>query len=366
MTTQALSERRQADFAYRKAIFRAVLLLTVSGGLLFSFLNLKEGIISLALLELILVAYAFGVLYGIRRSSSLRGWILAFLIPFFAIMMFAFAHPETSSKVFIWVLIIPLVAHLLVGRLLGISLSVGFVLVAGGIYTWRFYDDPSLFNALELSNVGLCTLTVLIVSHLYELTRERSEARLRRLATTDGLTGLANRTRFSDVFSWERNKALRENHPLALILIDLDHFKSVNDSYGHEAGDLVLKHISALIGGRLRSTDLLCRMGGEEFAIMVANINLPQVEHLTRELQKVVAQTPCIVDGAELRVTFSAGIAQLGSDGDDLRSLFSAADRRMYQSKAAGRNCISSADAAPASSPGAEVVTPVQNTVAAE
>lgn len=339
-----IADRNMADFAYRKAIFQALLLITIAGGALFSYLNLTQGIKSLGILEVVMTVYSVGLLLASRRSANLRGWILAFLLPFFSIMMFAFAHPESSAKVFIWVLLIPLVAHLLVGRILGIVLSLAVVLLAGAIYLWRFHDDPDLVNPLELANVGVCTLTVLIFSRVYELTRERSEARLRKLATTDALTGLANRTRFSDVFTWERNKAMRENYPLALILIDLDYFKSINDSHGHEAGDRVLKHIADLISGRLRSTDLLCRMGGEEFAIMVSNVNLSQVEHLTRELQKVVADTPCEIDGKSLSVTFSAGIAQLRSDGQDLRSLFSAADRRMYQSKAEGRNRITSMD----------------------
>lgn len=366
MNSERLTDRNLADFAYRRAMFRALLLLTVAGGVLFGYLNISQGIPALGYVELVLVAYSLGIFAASRRARNLKGWILAFLVPFFSIMMFALAHPDSSPKVFIWVLLIPLVTHLLVGRSLGIALSVAVVLVAAGIYVWRFREDPLLFNALDLANMGVCTLTVLIFSHVYEVTRERSEARLRKLATTDSLTGLANRTRFSDVFTWERNKALRENYPLSLILIDLDHFKSINDSYGHEAGDLVLKHVADLITGRLRATDLLCRMGGEEFAIMVSNVNLSQVEQLTRELQRLVGETPCVVDGAQLRVTFSAGIAQLRIDGQDLRSLFSVADRRMYQSKAEGRNRITSVDdpgfqSTPEAKPGA-----IDNSVAAE
>lgn len=333
-----------ADVTYRRVIFSVMLLITFIGASLFSVLNFYQGIVALALIELGMAAFSLALLCLIRHTRDLASWSLTYLSAIFGGFLLIFAHPDATPSVFIWLLLIPLVTHLLVGRFMGLAFSLIAICLAGGIYIWRFQGNPSLMNPLELANMAVCVLAVLIFSHVYEVSRERSEARLRKLATTDSLTGLANRMRFTDVFGWEQRKAQREKYPLCLVLIDLDHFKSINDSYGHEAGDKVLQHVATLLAERLRATDLICRIGGEEFGIMVPNCTLGQVEFVVHELQRVLAETPCHVLDQDLQITFSAGIAQLGRDGDDLRALFSAADRRMYQSKADGRNRVTSVD----------------------
>lgn len=344
MTNHKLPNEADAATTYRKVIFSVMLVITLIGGSLFSVLNFYQGVTALALVELAMAVFSLALFFLIRRTRDLAAWSLTYLSAILGAFLLIFAHPDAAPSVFIWVLLIPLVSHLLVGRVIGLAFSLVAISLAGGVYVWRFQGNSSLTNPVEFANMAVCVLAVLLFSHVYEISRERAEARLRKLATTDNLTGLANRMRFNDVFGWEQRKAERERYPLSLVVIDLDHFKSVNDSFGHDGGDLVLQHVSALMSERLRATDLVCRMGGEEFGIMVPNCTLKQVEHLVQELQRVLDETPCHVAGQDLRITFSAGIAQLGHDGEDLRSLFSVADRRMYQSKAEGRNRVTSTD----------------------
>jgi diguanylate cyclase (GGDEF)-like protein len=154
-----------------------------------------------------------------------------------------------------------------------------------------------------------------------------------RLASMDGLTGLANRREFDKVLSGEVNRAERSREPLSLVVFDLDHFKEINDSRGHLAGDEVLRAIGQVMTAAVREMDLVARYGGEEFAIV-----LPRCDQ--HDAVRVVERIKRASDEAELLegVTLSAGIATLPFNADNGLSLVAAADEALYESKRAGRN----------------------------
>jgi diguanylate cyclase (GGDEF)-like protein len=154
-----------------------------------------------------------------------------------------------------------------------------------------------------------------------------------RLASMDGLTGLANRREFDKVMSAEVNRAERSREPLSLVVFDVDHFKEINDSRGHLAGDEVLRAIGQVMTAAVREMDLVARYGGEEFAIV-----LPRCDQ--HDAVRVVERIKHATDEAELLqgVTLSAGIATLPFNADDGLSLVAAADEALYESKRAGRN----------------------------
>jgi diguanylate cyclase (GGDEF)-like protein len=154
-----------------------------------------------------------------------------------------------------------------------------------------------------------------------------------RLASMDGLTGLANRREFDKVLSGEVNRAERSREPLSLVVFDLDHFKEINDSRGHLAGDEVLRAIGQVMTAAVREMDLVARYGGEEFAIV-----LPRCDQ--HDAVRVVERIKHASDESELLegVTLSAGIATLPFNADDGLSLVAAADEALYESKRAGRN----------------------------
>ncbi len=169
---------------------------------------------------------------------------------------------------------------------------------------------------------------------------EAGHSELRRLAMADQLTGLPNRRLFGELFDHARATALRQRHPMALLYIDLDHFKQVNDTLGHPAGDELLLCISQRLRDAVRESDLLCRLGGDEFAVLltpVAGVEL-LAQAALRLIHAVEVPVPLGQHGASASVSASVGIACFPRDGDTLELLLQRADQAMYQAKAAGRS----------------------------
>jgi diguanylate cyclase (GGDEF)-like protein len=208
------------------------------------------------------------------------------------------------------------------------------------LYWFKHQGQPELLEAIPIANTALIGVSVLAFSHVYELTRERSELRLLELAQTDALTRLPNRIRLKETFERERRRSAREQTPFSLIVLDLDHFKAINDDYGHEAGDLMLRHVADKLQQCLRASDLPARLGGEEFGVLLANTNAAQAAEVSEKIRSQIEAMEVMFEGQTLRVTLSGGIAELGTDGDSLESLLREADNRMYQAKASGRNQV--------------------------
>ncbi|WP_116367584.1 GGDEF domain-containing protein [Parahaliea mediterranea] len=340
-------QRRLAN-KLRKNVLQALLIMTAVAGVGFGVLNIRLNSWPLAMAEFGMSAYSLLLLYRLRGLESLQRVALLFLVPFFSVMMFALWVPGTSVTIFGWVLIIPIISHLLLGRHIGLAMSVLYMAIAAVLFWYRFQLSLEFTDPRSAANVAVIALCVLALSHVYELSRERSEQHLANTARTDFLTALDNRLGFSESFERERKRAQRSGHPLALVLMDLDHFKRINDRYGHDRGDTVLAHVAQQMAQRLRDTDALARLGGEEFGVLLANTDRRQALSVAQALCQAVASHPVEAGGQAIAVTLSAGVAMLGADGNDLASLYAAADKRLYQAKDAGRNRVQ-ADSPPLS-----------------
>ncbi|ROU00413.1 GGDEF domain-containing protein [Marinobacter sp. R17] len=325
---------------HRKAVLMALLWITLIAGIVFATLNIRAGNGPLAMVEIVMATYSVFLMWAVRRTRHLDRWLLAYSLPFFSAMMFALYVPRSTVSVFGWILLVPILSHLLHGRKLGLAISLFFTGVATAIFLFKFHDSPIYMKPIPLLNMGILTLCILTFSHVYEVSRERSENKLLRLARTDFLTGLANRVMFEEVFEKETHRAQRELTPLSLILLDLDFFKSVNDRYGHEMGDRVLVHVARLIRKRLRLSDLACRFGGEEFAILLPDTHIKQAMTVAEELRTTVAERPLVYDGTTISQTMSLGVAEIGPDGSTLEDLLAFADERLYLAKGKGRNRV--------------------------
>ena len=162
---------------------------------------------------------------------------------------------------------------------------------------------------------------------------------LRRMATRDELTGLLNRREYERILAEEEDRARRFGNPLSLVIIDLDHFKAVNDSYGHPAGDQVLKEAARRIAASVRTVDRAARIGGEEIALILVQTNRSSALEVAARSIALVAGSPIPIPGGQsISVTASAGVAELPLDGGTGSELFASADRALYAAKAAGRN----------------------------
>lgn len=168
--------------------------------------------------------------------------------------------------------------------------------------------------------------------------RKKAEETIRRLAYHDALTGLPNRVLFNEMFARAKAHAGRNMRRLAVMLLDLDRFKEVNDTLGHTVGDQLLKAVALRLTGLLRTEDMVARMGGDEFMIFLNNIQ--ENNDAEKIARKVVDSfgSPFIFDGRTLRVTTSLGVALYPDDGNDIDTLMKNADIAMYRAKQQGRN----------------------------
>lgn len=160
-----------------------------------------------------------------------------------------------------------------------------------------------------------------------------------RMAITDGLTNLANRKQLDAVLAEEVPRAQRQGRHLSLLMIDIDHFKSINDNYGHLTGDSVLRGVAAALQKRIRPSDKLARYGGEEFCLVLPETSLSAAVRIAEDLRSLVASQVFMAEGQELRVTVSIGAAQL-APVMTVTQLYAAADEMLYKAKNAGRNRV--------------------------
>lgn len=163
-----------------------------------------------------------------------------------------------------------------------------------------------------------------------------------RLMTTDGLTQLMNRRAFEEALAREIGRASRFDRPLCVCLLDVDRFKSINDTYGHLAGDAILRQLGALLRTNLRRDDIAGRLGGEEFGIILPEVDLNGGIVVAEKVRRIVEQHRFEFDGAQMPVTISLGVTAKRSGEGEAQELIRRADELLYAAKHAGRNCVRS------------------------
>lgn len=222
----------------------------------------------------------------------------------------------------------------------------------GHIYRWQ---EGRLLVAAEYDVEGLEVLGATVMQLNDELAQtqrqllranrelKRNEATIQELMHTDSLTGIGNRRRLDEALAAEVERSRRYQHPLCLLIADLDHFKDVNDRHGHLVGDQILKQFALLLRGHCRQTDLAARFGGEEFVILLPATSLESAAACAERIRRQLDAQPLVK--AVGRITASFGVAMLagGETGEDL---LRRADQALYRSKKEGRNRVTQSIAA--------------------
>jgi diguanylate cyclase (GGDEF)-like protein len=167
-----------------------------------------------------------------------------------------------------------------------------------------------------------------------------TEQKMRVLATTDGLTGVLNRRYFFERGQNELERSLRYGHELSMLILDIDHFKQVNDRFGHQAGDFVLGELAELADQSIRSTDLLGRYGGEEFIMILPEADLESAQAVAERLRQKIEKHKFVFDEQTIQITISIGVSSWTNPDTELDDLISRADRSLYAAKHAGRNRV--------------------------
>lgn len=171
------------------------------------------------------------------------------------------------------------------------------------------------------------------------MTLGRYQRKLEVMASTDKLTGAANRQVFEEYFHQALDKANLSQTPISVLLVDIDHFKKVNDSYGHSIGDLVLKTVTNLLRSQLKQQDILCRWGGEEFLVLLPEMDLSHAAELAERFRDSISQRELKVNGVHIAITVSIGVAEY-QKLEPAEDLIKRADLALYQAKEAGRNQV--------------------------
>lgn len=224
-------------------------------------------------------------------------------------------------------LIAPALALLAPPLLDGTLFSLGLMALGG------FYLALMLMVGMKIH--ASTTETLVLRERNRELIHE-----LEQQLETDSLTGLKNRDYFIKTARTELERVARYRQPLALLMVDIDHFKQINDTHGHLAGDEVLKSVTLVLSDMVRANDCLARLGGEEFAVLMPQTGLEQAYTAAERLRAAIAQVRCHLQDAEVRPTVSVGIAVAAEGGETLSSLMRRSDLAMYEAKAQGRNCV--------------------------
>lgn len=217
--------------------------------------------------------------------------------------------------------------------------SVGWASVAlvAGVYTpvaIRVEGLPGITPAVHVA--GTSVVTLLIVASLRSRLTRVLEASQRE-ARTDALTGLLNRRAFDESSAREVARCQRERRPLALLLVDLDHFKELNDRHGHPAGDSALRRVASLLGSQTRESDVLARFGGEEFALLLPACAEADAISRAQQLRRLVEE---VFQDWVRPLTVSVGVAVFPAHASDLPHLIALADLALYRAKHSGRNAV--------------------------
>ena len=213
-------------------------------------------------------------------------------------------------------------------------------------------EEERILRALDLGVNDYLTRPVdpqeLVARLRTQVKRKRYNDRLRasvtqtiEMAVTDGLTGLHNRRYLDSHLQTLFDRAMARRRPLSVLITDIDRFKSVNDRFGHDAGDAVLREFAQRLRGNVRGIDLACRYGGEEFVVVMPDTDGAVAARVAERVRQHIAQTPfAIGEGTSIEVTASVGVATLRHAGDDVAALMKRADLGLYEAKQSGRNKV--------------------------
>jgi diguanylate cyclase (GGDEF)-like protein len=219
------------------------------------------------------------------------------------------------------------------------SAVVLFALLPIALLPGRTAVIASLFAAAVL----VLGIALFCASRLVRLL-DGAHDKIASLTTHDDLTGLPNRSWFFDRLDEEVDRARRYGNPLSLVMVDLDHFRRVNDSFGHPLGDTALAEVARLLAANVRASDVVARYGGEEFMIILPETDAAGAALAAEKLRMVVEVNDISLEGPEIKVTISCGVADLASVHDARRSLRDAfvvaADRALHRAKQNGRNQV--------------------------
>ena len=322
------------------ALVRMVFAGTGSTLLGFSLLQFGAGNHLLATFELVSSLILFLSGWHLPKMRNPLLLVHLFLVAVFCFLLYVIAMPGASVTAFVWAYMIPVLGYLLLGRVGGALLSIPFGVLTIALYLHQYEGPLNASGLIDLCNAVLCGLMIMLFMHIYEGRRAQAHHELQRIARTDALTGVASRGSFEQSLIQSILEAKRSENHLVLVILDVDHFKKVNDRWGHDAGDKALQHICAVLGERLRVTDTLGRLGGEEFGLILRNTDRIGAEPLVELLRAQICNKPLQYGKNPIELSATFGVAEWPVDGRTIDDLYRCVDKRLYAGKDRGRNQV--------------------------
>jgi diguanylate cyclase (GGDEF)-like protein len=310
-------------------------------------LETSPATLALHALRVLVIAFSVGAMFALRRTASVAFadrlvWVWALIIAAYALYIHL-ARPETLFYSTLADLIIITLVYIVMPLRLRLRVIPPLLLTVGDSAIIASYNPP-----LAVSDLAYITLTLLLGNlvgilssvHLFTYRRRQfvAQREIERLATIDGLTQVLNHRHFRERLEQEFQRFRRYGHALSLLWVDLDYFKRINDTYGHLAGDAVLREFALLAGTLKRESDELGRLGGEEFALLLPETALSAAQAVAERLRERSAQLSVPFSESAIHFTASIGIAEARASDTSADDLMHRADQALYRAKQYGRN----------------------------
>jgi diguanylate cyclase (GGDEF)-like protein len=324
---------------YRRTVLKVVLLVIIFAGSIFITNNWIVGLKVYALIQLALVLLSLGILAIHKTTPRLTFWASLFLFSLYSVILIGIYSVPFITSLYTWLFLIPVLSYLLLGIKMGSVFTTVYVCAGVAIVFLQQISTNQAVPTISVVNIGLCLVAIWALSYAYESKRAATVGRLQKMASIDPLTGLNNRLLLDTSFDMLCESLPEQKKSFSMLLIDIDHFKAVNDKYGHDIGDKVLIKVATLINGLRRRHDWAFRLGGEEFCMLIPDTSEYQAEHIAERVRLAVEKS-IVIDGDAINITVSIGVSHWPEDGKTLNQLYKEADNRLYHGKKTGRNKV--------------------------
>ena len=326
------------EMAYRRTLLRIILWVIALVAFALSLSNLHHDVKIVSVMESCITLYCLVFLLRVQQTPYLLWWTSGLMLIIGSVIIYGMYSKGLYTDGFYWLLLMPPANLLLLGLLLGGVFTLCFGVLGVTVMVWAQPAVDGSMDVALLINASVSYLFLWGMSHIFELKRSQMVRQLREMAARDPMTGLHNRLHLENIFAQIAALHAKESTSFTLLLLDIDHFKHINDENGHEAGDMVLRQLSQCMTHHTRESDWLFRVGGEEFCILLPKTPKAKAIELAERLRTDVEQLHPMFHQHPIHFTVSIGLAQWPVDGGDFDGLYRQADMHLYEAKRQGRN----------------------------